>query len=415
MRTKTKQLSFPLKGEISRIFMLAVAVMAAVSYANAEEEEDWIDRYKVDFVYQGVQYQILSESEKTVAVAQDYDIDFNVFSQPSRIMVPGADEIGENGFLDYIFTVIPPTVYDENGTAYTVTAIAHEAIQYDLIHNLVLPPTLKNLNGGIGALPIRSIYLPEGLQKLDGVYSCPYLENLYIPASVESISGLMRCGIRELYIPPSVKTIRDRSLSYCDSLSSVMISGVETMGKKCFEENGSLLRANLPETLKSMGDGCFNNCTKMLRVSLPWSEIKMNDCFNGCPSVKCIEVLAEEPYPFPDNCFKDVDRSKCDLLVPVESLEKYQAAEGWNEFYRINYIPTSGVVAKKADKDADFTATAGKGLISIVNTAGKQIDVAAANGEKMATVTASGTTELPLPCGIYIVSSPTSSVKVFVR
>lgn len=92
---------------------------------NAETKA--IDRFEVDFAYQGVHYQILSKDDCTVAVAQPYDIDSN--GMLARPFVPSRSVIGENGFLmsyglSGSIVEIPQTVYDESGIAYTVTALA---------------------------------------------------------------------------------------------------------------------------------------------------------------------------------------------------------------------------------------------------------------------------------------------------
>lgn len=341
-----------------------MAVLTAIAgvmtlYANASEEGNEVNRYKTDFEYQHVGYQILSESERTVAVTQDYDIDYAFDSADESTFMPSFEyqpEIGENGFLMSLGlrgdVVIPQTVYDRNGTAYTVTALANGAINHESTAMLVLPQTITDLNGGIIDLPwLKSLYLPESLKQIEGIYYLKQLTHLHIPRGVEAISdyALSRCGLKDVYLPTSVKALGSDVLSGCGDLKTAMISAVETMGDGCFSGCSSLRWANLPETLKSMGSGCFNNCTGLERVSLPWSEINMDNCFNGCPSIKCIDVLAEEPYPFPANCFNDVDRTKCELLVPEGSVGKYMAADGWKDFCRINGIPTSGTGSVKSE------------------------------------------------------------------
>lgn len=407
--------------------VMAIAIMATMAGAtamnaqsNAEGQE--INRYKTDFYYRHIGYQILSESEHTVAVTQDYDIDSPDAYASSTSDVPSGSEIGENGFLmSYELrgkVVIPQTVYDEEGTAYTVVALADGAIDYVDTQMLILPPTLTDLNGGINVLSQLSyLYLPGSLTKIEGINYCENLNSLYIPWSVETIGdySLSYCGIMDLFLPPAVKTLGSKVLTGCENLSTAILSKVETMGSDCFNGCTSLSWANLPETLKSMGSGCFNNCANLERISLPWSEINMDNCFNGCPSVSCIEVLATEPYPFPKNSFLDIDRAACDLLVPEESVEKYMAAEGWKDFYRINGIANETGAVKSAENTSAYTAIGQKGYLSISNPAGMTIDITGLKGEKIASVTKTGNSELPLPMGVYIVTSPAGSSKVTVK
>ena len=401
--------------------MVAAAAFVAIAIGGSMEAKAEIDRYKWDFRYENIGYQILSETEKTVAVTQSFDIDFAPGSAQKVNYVRGG--IGLNGFLmgrgllGGPFVVIPQTVYDEEGTAYTVTELADWAINYVGMGTLVLPPTLKKLNNGISDVRTSQLYLPDGLKEIDGIRYCKRLKRLHIPWNVEVVrqNCLYACGFEYLFLPPSLKVLEDNVLAKCDSLELAMLSGVETMGEGCFSECGSYIWANLPETLKTMGAGCFNDCAALETVSLPWSEIKMDGCFNGCPSITTIEVLAVEPYPFPENSFMDVDRSKCELSVPVGSEEKYRAAEGWKEFYSIrgDWPAVEGASAA-ACRDDDFRAIGGKGYLRIINASDVPVEVFSLGGECVSTVNKAGVSEVQLPAGVYVVASPYGSRKVAV-
>lgn len=398
---------------------IIVVCIAVFGFVNMEAENIEIDRYETDFRYHNIGYKILSESAHTVAVTQDFDIDF--YGNSEAADTPPKSAVGDNGFLMSNgffgpFVVIPDTVYDSHGTPYTVVALANEAINYVWTGTLVLPSSLKHLNGGIFYMPtVSTVLLPSGLEEIKGISHCENLKTLYIPENVNTICdySLSHCGFAQIYLPPSVKTLGNEVLSYCDSLTSVMLSAVQVLGSECFKDCGALTWANIPETMKSMGDGCFNNCKSLDRISLPWSEIKMNDCFNGCSSVKCIEVLAKKPYTFPENCFKDVDKHCCDLIVPEESVDLYMTAEGWKDFYRINGLLTSSVdVQAPSSQNPNIVATVGKGYIMINNVSGLNVDILNLNGEKVTTVVKAGVSKINLESGVYIVSAPSFSTKV---
>lgn len=400
-------------------------ILTALGFAEANADRSVINRYKIDFDYQGIGYQILSESEKTVALCQDFDIDFagapeSRSQQKIHYVRYG---VGPNGFLMSNglmgpIVVIPETVYDENGRSYTVTNIADESINYVGIGILALPPTIESLNRGICMVfGLSDIYLPAGLKEINGILHCSSLKNIHIPWNVEIIkkNSLWDCGLKKVYLPPTVKTLEDKVLSQCDSLTIAMLSEVESMGKECFSDCKSYMWANIPETLRTMGDGCFNGCSTMELVSLPWSEIKMNDCFNGCPSINRIEVLATEPYPFPANCFIDVDRSSCTLAVPVGSEDKYRAVEGWKEFHNIvGELPALNGSGVAVYPQNDFRVVSDKGIIKIISLSDIPIEVFSLDGEKKATVSTAGVSEISLPTGVYVVSSPYGSRKVAV-
>ena len=407
---------------LTALTAITVAALSCFSKANAERTE--IDRYKVDFIYQGVHYNILSESEKTVAVAQPYDIDYAGTPGSSRIAPYLRDNVDSNGFMmgDGLMgpvVVIPSTVYDAQGNAYTVTDIADYAINWVGMTNLILPPTLKDINHGIGSVfGLTTLYLPEGLTEIAGISNCHDLKNLQIPWNTKAIRkySLYNIGLEYAYLPPAVQTLDDFVLASCDSLRLAMISGVETMGSGCFSECKSFQWANLPESLKSMGEGCFNDCPSLELVSLPWSEIKMEGCFNGCPAIDRIEVLAVEPNPFPSGSFLDVDRTTCELAVPAGSEDRYRQADGWKEFLNIvGDIPAVTGTDVAPLPSTDFRAFGVKGAVRIINSSGLQLDIFDLGGNKVASVSREGISEIPLPQGVYIVGSPHGSGKVTVK
>ena len=399
-------------------------VMALVNSFGVRADRQSIDRYKADFNYLGIDYQILSETESTVAVAQRADIDSAKPPMRQANATYHRYGVGPNGFLmahglSGPVVVIPETVYDGDGKPYTVTDLAEYAINWVGIGILALPSSLRNLNGGISyVFGLSDIYLPDSLKEIDGITDCNELKNLHIPAGVEVIrkNSLHGCGLKNLYLPPAVKAFEDGVLAECDSLELVMLSEVEHLGAGCLRKCNSILWANIPETIKDMREGCFNDCDSLALVSLPWSEIDMNDCFNGCPSISQIEVLATEPYPFPQNCFLDVDRNKCSLSVPVGSEEKYRQADGWKDFYSIvGELPAVTGSKVASVRDIDFRAIGEKGSLKIVSTSSTPIEVFDLAGKKLSMVRKSGISEIALPEGIYIVASPFGSRKVTVK
>ena len=412
-----------MNGSIVNTFtsIVATALLAAICTTEVNGE---IDRHKTDFYYQHIGYQILSETDKTVAVTQNFDIDAGSPSHPQKINSYHDNDLGNNGFLmgsglEGPYIVIPQTVYDDKGVAYTVTDLANYAINWVETFVLVLPPTLERLNGGICAVSgLCELYLPENLKEIEGISVCPDLETLHIPWNVEIIRkySLFQCGMNFLYLPPSVKTLEDYTVQYCDRLWMAMLSGVETMGNGCFQACQSYVWANLPECLRSMGEECFNDCPNLNLVSLPWSEINMKGCFNGCPSISRIEVLAPDPYTFPENSFRDVDRNNCVLSVPEGSEDKYRNAEGWKEFLNITGdLPATAGVTSTMYRDDFFRAFGGKGSMKIFSQKNATIEVFSTDGKRMAVVNDAGVNEIALPAGVYLVTSRYGSRKVLVN
>lgn len=94
-------------------------------------------------------------------------------------------------------------------------------------------------------------------------------------------------NLTSVTIPQSVSKIGYRSFHYCDKLSSVII----------------------PSSVKSIGSMAFANCGLTSMVN-----------------------LAISPQDINEDVFSNVNKSKCKLYVPIESVNLYKAADVWKEF-----------------------------------------------------------------------------------
>lgn len=317
------------------------------------------------------------------------------------------------GYYGYVID-IPETVFDEKGVKYTVKALAGNALNYLYPSLIILPETMESLNNGCMALPsLNAIKLPLNLKVLEGIVECRNLRSIIIPNTVEEITGLRKCGLETVYLPISVKKLGNNTLANCGDLTSVYFPALQTMGDHCLSNCRSLMTACLPKTLQSMGIGCFNSCEGLLGVSLPSNPIQMNDCFNGCSNIEYIEVYSPEPYPFPQDCFRDVDRKKCILYVPRGSQDKYGAADGWKEFFNIQEFLVSDV--KAVNDSSDFSFICGNGVVTVDNRMGVPLEISDLNGVKIVSMKKSGINEVVLPPGVYIMTSPSGSKKFSVK
>lgn len=318
------------------VFALLVSLMGIQAYADEIDYEDFYD-FKVDGIY----YDILSEEEKTVEV------------------IDPAPRWGAETGLYCGNLIVPPTV-EYDGTTYLVTSFM--SCYYCPVMMISLPSTIEYVCQSAVSNLSHLVYLqfPDNIESLPGPACCEELTVFNIPASVRTIEvgSFQSVGLNTLWIPQNVKTIEDFCIIRNESLEYVLFSNevsngdvvmstVETIGSHCFSDNPVLQYAMLPNTLISMGEDCFNDCPSLRAVSLPPADLKLSNCFNGCPSICTIMVNAEEPYPFPDSSFVDVNRDACKLMVPAGSEELYRNAEGWKDFYEINGSESLGVSAAK--------------------------------------------------------------------
>ena len=332
---------------MKRAIVIIITLLASLQYSPASALPE--DHY--DFMVDGIYYDILSEEEKTVEVVD-----------PS--IRDGAETGAYNGILS-----VPSTV-GYGGTTYRVAAFLECCFCH--VRMISLPDSLDSkYSTAISYLyNLDYIEFPKNVEILVGPSDCRSLTVLYIPPSVKTIANgsLSRLGLERLWIPQNVKSIGDYSIRENERLRDVffdnhvsygsypVLSTLETVGSHCFSNNPLLSDIVLPESLRSVGEDCFNACPSLELVQLPATDLNLTDCFNGCPAITTLLVNSYEPYPFPETCFLDVDRSKCRLLVPIGTEELYKNADGWKDFYMIVGEQTLGVRGPSVSRVSDGRA-----------------------------------------------------------
>ena len=116
---------------------------------------------------------------------------------------------------------------------------------------------------------------------------------------VESVAG--ECEHEEIIIPSQyhngtkvypVKRIGNGAFSYCDSLTSIIISdSVTSIGNSAFYNCTSLANINIPNTVTSIGDSAFYSCVSLSNISIPNTVTSIGkDAFRECTSLANINL-----------------------------------------------------------------------------------------------------------------------------
>ena len=138
-------------------------------------------------------------------------------------------------------------------------------------------------------------------------------------------------------IPNSVTTIGGWAFSICSSLTSVTIpNSVTTIGDNAFMGCSSLTSVTIPNSVTEIGSDAFSKCTNLQKVNIGNSVKTIGiAAFNNCTSITQISSEAVVPPTCESNVFDDINKSKCKLIVPKNSLDAYKQADQWKDFLLI--------------------------------------------------------------------------------
>ena len=213
----------------------------------------------------GIFYDIISETDRTVAVTYDTS-------------------------TYYTGDISIPATVDNEGNTYSVVEIGSLAFE--------------------GCWGMTSLSLPEGLKKIDNyaLSNCTSIPSILIPSTVVEIGESAFNGCTQLSsvtLPASLEFIGQNAFTGCTALSEVNISDIKTMLNTEFSNetsnplsiahnlklNGQPLESLVIESAVTIRPYAFSGCTTLKHVVLPKdTETISKYAFSGCKNISEISI-----------------------------------------------------------------------------------------------------------------------------
>ena len=236
------------------------------------------------------------------------------------------------------------------------------------LKSIVIPETVTSLGEGAfyGCENLASITIPESVEEIgikaftytkklakfdgkyasedgrtlvkDGVlyaYAWASGDNYTIPEGVTSIAdcAFYECdGIKRISIPAYVTSIGNRAFYECDGITEAYIDS-SVIGSDAFMHCDYLKDLTFGDNVTEIGSQAFYSCDAITEVTIPESVTKIgNYAFQSCIGLKEVYCKAITPATITGYYVFDNNASGRKIYVPMESVEAYKSATGWNNY-----------------------------------------------------------------------------------
>ena len=225
------------------------------------------------------------------------------------------------------------------------------------------------------------------------------------------------CPLDEVYIGRKLNYSTTSSKGYSpfyrnSSLRAVTITDAETeIYDNEFYGCSNLQSFSCGDGVTKIGKWAFSGCSAMKSYS-SGTHVKSigEEAFSDCTGLTSFTTLATVPPTCGNQALDDINKWECTLNVSAESVDDYQVAAQWKEFFFIE--GTSGIDEMTVDHKCEITVTAGALIID--GAENMPVSVFSIDGRMIINMPEYRGDEIRLAKGIYIVHVGSRSKKIMI-
>lgn len=243
-------------------------------------------------------------------------------------------------------------------------------------------------------------------------------ENILKISSNGSSPIFADCPLDEVYIGRKLSYTKTSSSGYSPfyrntSLRTVTITDAETeIYDNEFYGCSNLQSFSCGDGVTKIGNWAFSGCSAMKSYSSGTHVTEIGkEAFSDCTGLTSFTTLAAVPPICGTQALDDINKWECTLTVPAESVDDYQAAPQWKEFFFVEGS-SSGIEDVAIDQNCEIRISANG--ITIDGVADAPVSVYTIDGRLVRNILEYNGGEIRLAKGIYIVCVGSQSKKIMI-
>ena len=246
--------------------------------------------------------------------------------------------------------------YSSDGTELIVTSYYNSYFEHCYSGSVVIPEEVSYMNrtrkvtsignkAFIYCSGLTSVTIPNSVTSIgDSAFeSCSGLTSVTIPNSVTSIGNYAFKGttLISVTMSNSVTSIGNYAFQHCLFTSVTMPNSVTSIGEGAFY-GCSLRSVTIPNSVTNIGNKAFSYCSGLTSVTIPNSVTSIgNQAFDGVDLTYVVSLIenpfeiqgkTNDSYGYYRGTFSKNTFNNITLYVPVGTIDKYKATEGWKDF-----------------------------------------------------------------------------------
>lgn len=298
--------------------------------------------------------------------------------------------------------------------------------------------TNVTIGKGINSLPyglfsrcesLASIVIPNNINSIDNsvFFECSNLGDVTIEEGESTLSLgfsyfyeryplFVSCKLDEVFIGRklSYNTASDYGYSpfYRNtSLRSVTITNAETqIYANEFYGCSNLQEFACGNGITTIGQRAFSGCSALKTYS-SGSKVESigAEAFSDCTALTSFTSYAAVPPTCGTQALDDINKWECTLHVPAESIDDYQAADQWKDFF---YIDEASGIEDIAVDNSQATVKIERDGFYVEGTAPVHVSVFSIDGKTCLSSIVAPHQTITLPTGLYIVKLGNKTMKI---